>query len=206
MTIETAAAFALGMFLLCLSPGPGVATVVARALGSGAPAGFATILGITIGDILFMTLAFFGLTAVAAAAGPVFAIVKYAGAAYLIYLGVKNLRAAYAGGGAMEVEAVRRRGLWRDTASGLVVTLGNPKPILFFGALMPTFLDMDEARISDLALMAGIVACATFGVLGAYALLAARSRRAFRSPAVLKRLKLATGVVFIAAGVFAATR
>ena len=94
MTIESAIAFAIGIFFLALSPGPGLAAIVSRALASGPVAGLAVTGGLVLGDFLFMAVAMIGMTAIAAALGPFFLVLKYAGAGYLVWLGVSVLRGA----------------------------------------------------------------------------------------------------------------
>ena len=83
MTVESAIAFAIGMFFLALSPGPGLATIISRALASGPVAGLAVTGGLVLADFFFMGIAMAGLTVIASAMGPLFQVVKYAGAAYL---------------------------------------------------------------------------------------------------------------------------
>ena len=89
MTLEHIVAFAVGMTLWTALLGPGLAIVVSRALGSGRKAGFAVITGMVLADILFLGIAFIGFLAIAAAMGPAFQAVKYAGAAYLIWQGYR---------------------------------------------------------------------------------------------------------------------
>src|SRR5262245_19228830 len=89
MSPESAIAFAIGMFFLALSPGPGLATIISRALASGPVAGLAVTGGLVLADFFFMGITVVGLTAVATAIGPLFQIVKYAGAAYLVWLGYR---------------------------------------------------------------------------------------------------------------------
>ncbi len=94
MTFESAIAFAIGMFFLALSPGPGLATIISRALASGPVAGLAVTAGLVLADFAFMAVAMVGLTAIATALGPLFQIVKYAGAAYLLWLGYRAFRSS----------------------------------------------------------------------------------------------------------------
>ena len=89
MTLEYAVAFAVAMFLWAILPGPGLAAVVSRALGSGPKAGFAVIAGLVIADVIFMGIAIVGLLAIATTMGPMFQFVKYAGAAYLVWRGYR---------------------------------------------------------------------------------------------------------------------
>ncbi len=139
MTLTTLFAFALTLTLAVASPGPGVVSVVAASIGRGLAAGAATTLGIVIGDLVFFCFAIFGLALVAQAMGELFLIVKFAGAAYLIWLGVKLWRAPVAAIG-VEVPPATKRGFVRDATSGLALTLGNPKTIAFYLGLMPIWL------------------------------------------------------------------
>ena len=204
MPLSSLFAFTLGMILLALAPGPGVAAVVARALSGGLPAAFGVITGLVIGDVVFMCLALAGLTALASSAAPVFGVVKYAGAVYLFWLGYQAFRttatALQIDGDAPPISPVRELG------TGLLVTLGNPKPILFYGALMPTFFDVAQATLADGAMLAAIIALVSYAVLGGYAFLAHRARRLLNTPRALRRLNQTTGVVMIAAGAAVAAR
>lgn len=203
MSLEQILTFAFGMFVLALAPGPGVAAVVARALSGGMLAAMGVITGLVIGDVIFMSLALAGLTALASTAAPVFAGVKYIGAAYLFWLGYKALTTKAAPLHAADTPAVSPL---KELGMGLLVTLGNPKPILFYGALMPTFLDVAHVTIADAAVLAAIIAAVSYIVLGGYSLLAHRSRRLLSTPRAVRRLNQTTGVVMIAAGTAIATR
>lgn len=203
MTLEQIITFALGMFVLALAPGPGVAAVVARALSGGMLAAMAVTTGLVIGDVIFMSLALAGLTALATTAAPLFAAVKYIGAAYLFWLGYKALTTSATPLRAADAPAVSPL---KELGMGLLVTLGNPKPILFYGALMPTFLDVTRATFADAAILALIIAAVSYLVLGGYALLAHRSRRLLATPRAVRRLNQTTGAVMIAAGAAVATR
>jgi threonine/homoserine/homoserine lactone efflux protein len=203
MSSASLLAFALGMFLLALAPGPGVAAVVARSINAGVLAALAVITGLVIGDTVFMSLALTGLSAAANMFRPAFQVIKYLGALYLIWLGYKALTAQPR---ELVVEDKRSVSALREMALGLVVTLGNPKPILFYGALMPTFLDMNTIRLTDGVVLAAVVAIVSYVVLGGYALVADRSRRLLTSAKAVKRLSQSTGVVMIGAGITVATR
>lgn len=203
MTLESAAAFAAAFFLLALAPGPGLAAIVSRTLGSGLASGFAVTTGLVIGDFIFMGVAVVGLSAIAAAMGPVFQVVKYAGAAYLIWLGYRAITSAAR---PLAVESQASVTLWRDVGIGLLVTLGNPKPILFYGALLPTFLDMTRIGTNDYVVLAAIVVGISYLVYGGYMLLADRTRRLVASTRAVRRLNQATGTMLIGSGVLVATR
>ena len=203
MTLEHIVASAAGMILWTALPGPGLAIVVSRALGSGRKAGFAVITGLVLADILFLGIAFIGLLAIAAAMGPAFQIVKYAGAAYLIWRGYRLIVATDS---AVAVKTEQHGHLWEDVGLGLLATLGNPKSILFFGSLMPTLIDMTVVAAVDFWVLAGIVAGVSFIIYGCCVLLADRTRHLLVSARAAKCLRKVTGSIFIGSGVVVATR
>ncbi|MGH6894734.1 MAG: LysE family translocator [Dongiaceae bacterium] len=203
MAFESAIAFAIGMFLLALSPGPGLATILSRALASGPAAGLAVTAGLVVADFVFLGVAMVGLTAIASALGPLFQIIQYAGAAYLFWLGYRASRGSAA---PMIVAPRRGSGLLRDVGLGLLVTLGNPKAILFYGALLPTFLDMSRIHAGDFLILAAIVVVISYLVYGGYIVLAERGRRLLSSTSASRVFNRLTGTVLIGAGVAVAAR
>ena len=203
MTLESAIAFAIGMFLLALSPGPGLATIVSRALASGPVAGLAVTAGLILADFAFMGVAMVGLTAIATTLGPLFQIVKYAGAAYLLWLGYRTFRNSAT---PLIVAPKSGKGLVKDIGLGFLVTLGNPKAILFYSALLPTFLDMTRIGFGDYVSLAGIVVVISYLVYGGYIFLAERSRRLLSSTSASRLFNRLTGSVLIGAGVAVAAR
>jgi threonine/homoserine/homoserine lactone efflux protein len=203
MTLETAITFAIGMFFLALSPGPGLATIISRALASGPMAGLAVTAGLVFADFVFMGVAMIGLTAIATTLGPLFQMVKYAGAAYLLWLGYRAFRSTAS---PLLVTPKSGNGLIRDVGLGFLVTLGNPKAILFYSALLPTFLDMTRIRLSDFLVLAAIVVVVSYVVYGSYIFLAERSRRLLSSASASRLFNRLTGSVLIGAGVAVAAR
>jgi threonine/homoserine/homoserine lactone efflux protein len=203
VAFESLLAFAVGMTLLSLSPGPGLAAILSRTWTSGLGAGFAVTAGLVVGDFLFLGIAAIGLTAIATTLGPLFQIVKYAGALYLTWLGTKLLLAASK---PLNVEASPAAHPGRDVGMGLLVTLGNPKPILFYSALLPTFLDVTAIGIGDFLLLGAVVVVVSFTVYGGYMVLAERSRRMLASTAMVRRLNQATGAVLVGSGLVVASR
>ena len=128
--------FVLASFVLCVTPGPGVTYIVTRSVTQGRRAGFGSVVGVALGNALSATLAALGLAAVLAASAAAFNFVKYAGAAYLIYLGVKVLRSGERSG----AEAPRGEHTARIVRDGLAVATLNPKTALFFAAFVPQFV------------------------------------------------------------------
>jgi threonine/homoserine/homoserine lactone efflux protein len=203
MTAEMILAFAVAFFLLAASPGPGLVAILSRALGGGFASGLAVTAGLVVGDAVFLGVAMIGLSAIATTMGPLFQVVKYAGAAYLIWLGVQGLRSA---GTPFTVAARPSSALWRVVGLGLAVTLGNPKPILFYGALLPTFLDLTRAGFSDFVILMSVVTGVSAIVYSAYMLLVEQARRVLASSDAARRLNQATGAMLIVSGLVVASR
>ncbi len=203
MTVELIVAFTAGMILWTALPGPGLAIVVSRALGSGRKAGFAVIAGLVLADVFFLGVAFIGLLAIAAAMGPMFQIVKYAGAAYLIWRGYRLLVATDS---SVVVKTEQHGDLLRDVGLGLLATLGNPKAIVFFGSLLPTLIDVTVVAAVDFLVLAGIVAGVSFVIYGCCVILADRTRHLLASTRAARRLRKVTGSIFIGSGVVVATQ
>ncbi|GIL39008.1 LysE family translocator [Roseiterribacter gracilis] len=205
MTLTTVLAFALTLTLAAASPGPGVVAIIAASIGRGFVAGAATTAGIVIGDLIFFCFAIFGLTLVAQAMGELFLIVKFAGAAYLIYLGVKLWRAPVVAI-SVDVPAATRRGIARDALAGLALTLGNPKTIAFYLGVLPSVVAIDQLVLRDVAVLTVVDVAVVGGVLLAYAGFAARARLSFTKPARLRVLNRSAGTAMIGAGVAVAAR
>lgn len=151
----------------------------------------------------FVGIAFVGLLANTVAMGPMFLAVKYAGAAYLIWRGYRLIVAKDS---VVDVETARRGGLWQDISLGLFAILSNSKAILFFGALMPTLIDMTAVAAVDFLVPSAIVAGVSFLFYGVCALLAARARRFRYSDKAARWLRKVTGSIFVGSSVLVATR
>ena len=204
MTLYSAIGFAVAMLVLAASPGPGVFATTARAMASGFRPALAVIWGIVLGDIIFLLFAAFGLSIVARVLGNLFFMVKIGGGAYLVYLVIKIWL--------QKPEPVQNhqnsatRSNWGNFVSGLIITLSNPKVILFYCGFLPTFLDLTALTPFDLATVVAIITAVLCVVLATYAFLASHARRIFTNARAAKRLNRAAGGVMIAAGVAIATR
>lgn len=132
------AAFLVASLVLAATPGPGVVYIVARTLAQGRPAGLASVAGVAMGNLCNAIGATLGLAALFAVSSVAFTVVKFAGAAYLVYLGVKSLRRSTVETPACGFEAPQLRRIVRD---GFLVALLNPKTALFFAAFLPQFID-----------------------------------------------------------------
>ena len=200
----TLAAFAAAFFVFAASPGPDNMTIVARTLSHGASSGIAYGLGTVAGILVFLVLAAFGLSLLAAEMGFVMTILRYAGAAYLVVMGVMLWRAepVLPGSGG----ETRRRGLVPVFLTGVALNLGNPKMPLFYLALLPHVVG-PQLTLSQVAVLAGIILLVEALVIGGHVMLAGRARRWLRTPAAVKRMNRAAGGVMIGTGaVVAVTR
>jgi len=196
--------FAGTLAVAAASPGPGIAAIVARVLGRGTQGAAAFTAGLAIGDVVWLTFAVTGLAVLAQTFHGVFLVVKYAGAAYLLYLAWKLWSAAAE---AREIEADRRREHpVKLFFAGLAVTLGNPKVIVFYLALVPNIVDL--ARLDAVGYVELVVVTLSIlaAVFSAYIVLAARARRLFTSAQAVRLVNRATGTMMAGAAVAVASR
>ncbi len=200
MPLETWLLYVVTVFVVSATPGPNMLLALNHGIRYGVRHTVPTLLGLLSALGLIMAASAAGLGALMAASELAFSVVKYAGAAYLIYLGVKTWRAAPAPLDAGEASAPEGPA-WRRFATGFLVAMSNPKAFVFFAALFPQFMDARLPQAPQLAVLA-----ATFYVIEtawqfAYASGGARMRHWLSSPARLKWMNRASGTAFCAAGV-----
>lgn len=191
-------------FLAVALPGPGVAAAVARALARGTQGGAAFIAGFLVGDLVWFTFAAAGLAALAHAAHAVFIVVKYAGAAYLLYLAWRLWTAP-----AEPIDAAKAPQGDKPSQlflGSLALTLANPKPMVFFLALLPTVVRLETLSLLGFVEIAIAISIVLPLVMGGYVLAAARARNFFKSTRAIRNLNRATGVAMAGAAVAVATR
>ncbi len=196
-------AFTLALVVAVASPGPGIAAVVARALGVGFRDSLPMILGMVLGDLVYLTAAVLGLSAIAQSFGEVFLVIRYAGAAYLLYLAYKLWTAKAS---AETIAASRADTPARTFLAGLSLTLGNPKVIVFYLALLPTLVDLTRLTPLGFAEIAVTVVIVLSSVATAYAYAAARARRLFHNPSARRILDRTAGTVMAGAAVAVAVK
>ncbi len=204
---DWAAFFALSI-LLIVTPGPDTALVLRNSVWGGRGAGAATAAGVGTGLATWTVAASLGIAALIQASEPAFLVLKLVGAAYLAYLGIQAVRAAFRGSaGHASAELVPRARVRPATAlrQGVLSNLANPKIAVFFTTFLPQFVP--PSSHSFLALLElGFIFCGiTVAWLLAYAVVAARVGAFLRRPAVRRALDGATGVVLIGLGLRLAT-
>jgi threonine/homoserine/homoserine lactone efflux protein len=195
-------AFSIAALVLAITPGPGIAYVVARTVAGGRSEGLASCLGTGIGGMLHVLAAALGLSLVVAQSATAFNLVKYIGAAYLIYLGIRLLMRQDQ---ALTIEAVASQGARRALFEGIAVEALNVKTALFFLAFLPQFVAPGEPLIPQLVLLGSIcVALNTLvdviAVFAADRLLKPSTARAARA----RLLTRASGVTMLGLGAYLA--
>lgn len=200
-------AFIAASLIILVIPGPTIVLVIGQALAQGRRIAFASVAGVALGDLIATGLSMAGAGAILATSATLFQILKFAGAAYLVWLGLKMWRTPItmpeipAEGTDGEPPAAPLFPVFRDS---FLVTVLNPKGILFFVAFVPQFIDPAGAYGPQ-----AVVYVLTFTVLGvinaaAYALLASSARRIVRRPSVLKAVTRTGGSLLMMAGAAAA--
>lgn len=189
-----------GMTLaVCLAPGPNVMLVIGVALKRGFPAALRAIVGISLINLLYLVLAALGLVALVVASAPLFALIRYCGAAYLIYLGCQLLRAAWA------PQAAETTDISLDSnplLQGVITHLSNPKGVLYWAALLPQFLDPLRPFALQVTALGGFAIATDFAVMCVYASVFASASRLLRSSRYFRWIETIAGVFFIASGLW----
>ena len=203
MPVSGLVLFALTYFVAVATPGPGIAAVLARALAQGLKGMPAFIAGFVLGDLTLYAAAAAGFAALAGAYAPIFLAIKWGGAAYLLWLSYQ-LWTAPAEASAdpwAEQTSDAPLSLFLTTYS---LTLGNPKPILFFVALLPSIIDLETLTLVDFITVALLIALIIAGTLTAYAVAAAKARQLFASVPARRRINRITGSILAIAAVLIA--
>lgn len=201
MDWQSLGALFIATFILGLVPGPIVGALVGRALWGGLRATWGFLAGVFFGDLIWLFAAVFGLGLVAASYSTLFLIIKYVGAAYLIYLGLVTLFEVVRVGKGASVEIVKPKRRGASFLSGLFVTLGNPKLVAFYVGFLPTFIDIEALSFAEVGMAAIIVPTTFAGVNFGWALMASKARYLLKSSRPLQVLKGISGTMLIGAGV-----
>jgi threonine/homoserine/homoserine lactone efflux protein len=204
MDLAALVLFAGTLLVAAASPGPGIAALVAQVVGKGPEGATSFAAGLIVGDLVWLAVAILGLAVVAQTFHEVFLVIKYAGAGYLVYLAYRMWTAPV---DARDIAAAPRRdGRARLFLAGLAVTLGNPKVVAFYLALLPSLIDLARVGLLGYVELAGISVVILTAVFGAYAIAAARARALFRSTRAMRLLNRTGGTVMAGAAVVVATK
>ena len=194
--------FLLAALVLLLTPGPAVMYIIARSVDQGRPAGLVSVLSVEVGNFCHVLAATFGLSALLMSSALAFSLVKYLGAAYLIYLGIRRLLSRTQG---QHVAKVERQPYRQIFGQGLTVAILNPKTALFFLAFLPQFVDRSLGSVPLQMLTLGCIFVLMAIISdGMYALLAGSVGGWLKASAIWKGERYLTGGVYILLGLAAA--
>ena len=177
--------YALALGIAAAIPGPGIAACVGKALGAGFRPALIFVTGLVLGDLTYLTFSVFGLAAVAHAFEGVFLAVRYLGAAYLVYLAWHFWTAGIT---PEKLQTQKGKGGWAALAGGYALTLGNPKTIIFYVALLPTVVDVHAVTLQGYLGLAVATVLVLYAVVIPYIALASRARRMLSNPKALKAM------------------
>jgi threonine/homoserine/homoserine lactone efflux protein len=203
MTFAGFMTYALALGIAAAVPGPGVVALVARALGSGFRPAMAFLAGLVLGDMTYLAAAIFGLALMAEALGDVFALIRIFAGLYLAYLAIRLWSSA---GTALGITHGAADRAIASFAAGLTITLGNPKTIVFYLAVLPTILDLRGVSAGDFAALIAVTALVLVAVLVPYAALAARARTTLERPAFRRRLNRSAAAIMAGAAIWTVAR
>ncbi len=197
MTIFSILGLAVAMFLLAITPGPGVFATVSKALSSGFKHAVPVVMGIVVGDLIFLLLAIFGLSLIAETFSGLFTLIKYLGGGYLVWLGIRLWRSNPS---KIDITEPNSQSKKYSFLGGLSITLGNPKVILFYLGFLPTFVDLKVLSSLDVAIVAFVVSLVLGSVMLFYAFTASRARQLFKSESAQTKMNRIAGSVMIGTG------
>jgi threonine/homoserine/homoserine lactone efflux protein len=196
-------AFLCISLLVIITSGPDTAVTIRNTLLGGRAGGIATAAGVAIGQTIWALATSAGIVALLVACEPLFLAVKYAGAAYLVWLGLESLRAAFrstASPAGVQLPAARRLAPRAAFSQGVVSDLGNPKMAAFFTSLLPQFAPSGDASFSGLAALGLLFSLLTLLWLTGYALAIARVGSVLRRPEIRRTLEGITAAALIGLG------
>ena len=203
MTLTSLAAYAGALFIAAAIPGPGMTAIVARALGSGFRPTFFMGLGLILGDLVYLTAVILGLAILAQNFTTPFLIIKYLGAAYLCYIAWKLWTAGLL---RQDIQATQGATGGMAFLSGLLVTLGNPKTMLFYVALVPTLIPLQDVGLQDYVALVLITFLVLLAVLLPYILLASKARELLKKPKTLQALNRSAAGILAGTAAYIAAR
>ncbi len=186
--LSQALAYTVALGIAAAIPGPGMTALVARSVSSGATAGMAMLMGLIIGDLIYLSFAVFGLSLLAQSFSALFVAIRWASIAYLCYLAWQFWHAEHHD---LDSKANSSRDLLSSTGSGLAITLGNPKTIAFYLALLPAVIDLEAVSFASWATVLVPLTVAVLIVVGGIFVLGAlavrRSLSSQRAQRILHR-------------------
>ncbi len=201
--ISNLSLFLAASLALLLTPGPAVLYIVTRSVDQGRKAGLVSVLGVETGNLFHAGAAALGISAILLSSALAFEVVKYLGAAYLIYIGIRKLTTPIH---AQEVEVVRVKDLRHVYSQGALVAILNPKTALFFLAFLPQFVDTTRGQVTLQTLALGLMFVSMAIVTDSgYALLTGTAGTWLKNSRwYLRFQRYVAGCIYVGLGVYAA--
>ncbi len=205
MSLETWALYFVAILILTASPGPSSLLCMTKGVTQGFRVGVFTALGSLSAITIILTLSFTGLGLIIASSELVFNVIKYVGAAYLIYLGIRAIMSREEDYQLQQSQTGQEQSLLKHYVSGFIVGSSNPKAILFFTALFPQFISPEQSLLSQYIIFTATFIVMEFSWLAIYAFLGAKSSNWLFARGRAKVFNRVTGGVFIGAGTVLST-
>lgn len=202
MTLESLITLAIAMTLLTIKPGPGMMALITRALADGFKPAAALIFGIATVQAIFFVIAAYGFSLIQEQMVFFSILLKSIGAAYLIYLGFKGFVHLEAGIWAGKVDQQTKVNVFENYIAGAAITLGNPFVILFYAAIIPTIMDLDNLRIEDVIIATAVLISVNLAINLTEAAIASKIRDVLKKPEIVKWMNIITSTAFIMIGLF----
>lgn len=203
MSVESAISFFLAILVFGITPGPGVFAILARSMIHGSRSCFMLSLGMSVSDIVYLIFACLGLAAVAENWSGLFTAIRFAGAAYLLYLGWTLFTTPIA---EQADHNKKQDSHLLNFTQGFLISVSNPKVILFYIAFLPTFMDLGSLSLGGIALASVLTLFALMIGLMGIACTSQWAGKQLRTPSSARRLNQIAGSIMISAGVYHASR
>jgi homoserine/homoserine lactone efflux protein len=197
MALSVWITYFIATLVLSITPGPGVFSSISAGLHHGFRLGWWNALGMQAANVIWVSLVSLGLGALLIASETLFTAVKWAGVAYLIYLGVVTWRAPVRGFEDTPDDAHSARDVF---LRGFLVNATNPKGIIFFAAILPQFIDVARPQLTQYAILAATTFVVDLVTMMGYTALASRVLRVMRDPSSIRWVNRGLGGTFVAAG------
>ena len=201
MNIEHLLLYSVVSFFYIVSPGPAVFLAISNGMTAGTKAVAMSSAGNITGLLLLSIISILGLGALIVASATFFFFVKLLGASYLVYLGIKQLRAQQTSFSSEGIPATKHRRLFSYFREGFLMAITNPKAIIFFTALFPQFLNLDSAIMPQFLSMTAIFMAISFGVLFSYGNISLSAKGFLASEQRMRWFHRITGGLFISMGI-----
>lgn len=206
MPIENYVTFVIASIIVLIIPGPSIIMAVGQAIAHGKRAVTPTVWGVVTGDLIATTLSMLGVGTILLASSEAFLIIKWAGVAYLIYIGLSMIRNSGKSADNQTKEADHLKSPKKMFRDALIVTALNPKGIIFFIAFVPQFISSEISFLPQAAICIATFLVLAFANMWLYTAFAARARKGIQNPNVIKWAERTGGSLLISAGVLSAAK